>query len=179
MRVSCTNWRRGTSAGHSQISDISRCPQTRIARRAAADHKPPPLRRSRHLPRSRPPVPLHTYIPSSARTARVATPAPVEVHALPERASVADLEDGAVAQRGADERMLEVVRQARERERERDDVRGKRRGLRVCETGEREGCAGRWCEGEDVIGGEERRVGVRLEDESMASDMLKRMKGEG
>ncbi len=106
-------------AEHLQIGHVARRSQVCIIVHAAAHQDALPLRHTRDLPRGRPPVPLRpgaALAPAWYCERRIAFST--------ECADIVDLEDRAVLQRGSDKCVLEVEREARQREGERDDVRG-------------------------------------------------------
>lgn len=106
-----------------QVADVSRRAHIGLVRHAAGDDDPLALRDAHDLARRRPPVALRpraALAPACHARRRVALRA--------QRPRICDLEDGAVLERGAHEGVLEVEREARRGERERDDVRGERGG---------------------------------------------------
>ena len=118
-----------TGKRHVQVRHVARGSQVCVIEHPAAHQDALPFRHARNLPRGRPPIPLR----SSAALAS-ARDRECRVALTSERADVVDLEDRAVLKRSADEGVPEIEWEARERKRERDDVRGEGCGLGVCET---------------------------------------------
>lgn len=142
---------------HVQVGHIARCSQVCVIEHPAAHQDTLSLRHAHDLPRGCPPIPLRSC-PALAS----AWDGEGRVTLTSERTNVVDFEDRAVLERGADEGVFEVEREAGERKRKRYDVRSQRCGLRVCEACEREGRGGSGGEREEVVRREERRVAVRL-----------------
>jgi hypothetical protein len=135
---------------YAQIRDVARRTQVHVRADAAAHNHAAALRDAEKLARTSPPV--------------AACPGPTALRrrALAERARIRKLERGAGAQRGADERVLEVEREARAAERERDQVCSEWGRLRVREACKGEGRGRRRRERENIVRREERGVTRRL-----------------
>jgi hypothetical protein len=133
-----------------QIRDVARRAQVHVCADAATHNHAAALGDAEELARTGPPI---AACPGSTALRR---------RALAERARIRKLERGAGAQRGADERVLEVEREARAAERERDQVCGEWGRLRVREACEGEGGGRRRRERENIVWREERGVTRRL-----------------
>jgi hypothetical protein len=135
---------------YAQIRDVARRAQVHVRADTAAHDDTAALRDAKELARTSPPVPARACAAALCRGA------------LAERTRVRELERGAGAQRGADERVLEVERETRAAERERNQMCSEWGRLRVREACKGEGRGRRGRERENIVRREKRGVTRRL-----------------